>query len=216
MTESTVDIAPTPIEEIDRKVERLKANAGRWPPPSAELLRDCMGALAEVRDGWVAACCDAKGYEAGSNGHGEELLGGVLAVMRNLRLFAEALEQRGEPTLPNAWQRADGQWVARVFPQNMIDRALFAGTTVDVWIEPGQEPTQGRLYRIKSRLRRRRRRSRRVVLGVGNRSIPAMTCSTSWWSTTRSRAGNEPRDRRGRAVDRASLGASGRGFLEAC
>jgi acyl-CoA reductase-like NAD-dependent aldehyde dehydrogenase len=34
-----------------------------------------------------------------------------------------------------------------VLPSNLLERAVWWGYTVDVWIEPGQLPTQGRIYR---------------------------------------------------------------------
>jgi len=127
-----------------------------------------------VADRWAEVACAVKGYAVGSNGHGEEYLGGTLAVMRNLRLFAEALDHEGAPPLPKTWQRDDGQWVARVFPQSLLDKALFTGVTCDIWIEPGQEPTQGELYRDKA-AGDHGNGGICVVLGAGNQSsIPPM------------------------------------------
>ncbi len=173
---------PTPIDELDRKLDRLAAHQGAWvalsPAERAALLRQCMPTLLAEADAWADTARRLKGYAAGSNGHGEEYLGGTLAVMRNLRLFAEALEAGGAPKLPKTWQREDGQWVARVFPQNALDKALFAGTTVDIWIQPGEQPTQGKLYRDKrsgSGGKSAGKGGISVVLGAGNQtSIPPM------------------------------------------
>jgi len=133
-----------------------------------------MESTAAVAEQWGDVACRIKGYAPDSNGHGEEFLGGVLAVMRNLRLFAEALESHGQPSLPKKWQRPDGQWVAQVFPQGLLDAALFGGVTCDVWIEPGQLPTQGQLYRKKV-AGEAGDGGICVVLGAGNQSsIPPM------------------------------------------
>jgi hypothetical protein len=43
--------------------------------------------------------------------------------------------------------RADGQWVAQVFPLSLDDKLAYAGWTAEVWIEPGKQPTQGAIYR---------------------------------------------------------------------
>lgn len=167
---------PTPIATLDKKLERLAAHKDKWvrmgTAERAALLRRCMTTLLAEADAWAATACKIKGYAPQSNGHGEEYLGGTLPTMRNLRLFAEALEAGGQPKLPKTWQRPDGQWVAQVFPQNAIDKVTLGGITVDIWIEPGKEPTQGAIYR-KSQGERAGGIS--VVLGAGNQSsIPPM------------------------------------------
>lgn len=166
----------TPLAEVDAKLERLEAHRAAWvampPEARATLLRECMVSTAAVADRWARTACAVKGYAEGSQGHGEEYLAGTLPTMRNLRLYAEALEHGGAPPLPKTWQRPDGQWVARVFPQSMLDKALFTGVTCDIWIEPGQEPTQGAIYR---RPVAERKGGVAVVLGAGNQSsIPPM------------------------------------------
>jgi acyl-CoA reductase-like NAD-dependent aldehyde dehydrogenase len=171
-------MTPTPLETCDAMLAELQAAAPRWVAMSAaeraKLLRACMPTMAAQADRWAATACTVKGYLEGSNGHGEEYLGGTLATMRNLRLYAEALEANGQPQLPKKWQRPDGQWVARVFPQGAIDKILFTGITVDIWIEPGQQPTQGRIYREKAE-GKKGHGGVCVVLGAGNQtSIPAM------------------------------------------
>lgn len=168
----------TPLEEVDRMLASLSHGRARWvatdPHTRAALLRRCMASTAAVAEKWGEVACQVKGYALGSNGHGEEFLGGVLAVMRNLRLFAEALEHHGQPPLPKKWQRPDGQWVARVFPQGLLDIALFTGVTCDIWVEPGKLPTQGGLYRRKV-AGEAGDGGVCVVLGAGNQSsIPPM------------------------------------------
>ncbi len=169
---------PTPIAELDARLARLAEGRPKWSALSAAdravLLRQCMETTLAVSDDWADMACKIKGYAKGSNGNGEEYLGGTLAVMRNLRLFAEALEAGGAPKLPKTWKRPDGQWVARVFPQSMLDGALFAGVTCDIWIEPGEEPTQGAIYRDKL-AGKTSDGGVSVVLGAGNQSsIPPM------------------------------------------
>ncbi|MCO4772478.1 MAG: NAD-dependent aldehyde dehydrogenase, partial [Deltaproteobacteria bacterium] len=164
----------TPIADLDTRLARLAEGRPKWVALSAaeraKLLRRCMETTLAVADQWADTACQIKGYAPGSNGNGEEYLGGTLAVMRNLRLFAEALEAGGQPKLPKTWQRPDGQWVARTFPQSMLDGALFTGVTCDVWIEPGKEPTQGAIYRGNAG-----DGGISVVLGAGNQSsIPPM------------------------------------------
>lgn len=174
-------VPPTPataIQDLDAALARLQAARPRWvalsPAARARLLRACMKTTVAQADRWTEVACAIKGYALGSNGHGEEYLGGTLPTMRNLRLYAEALEADGQPPLPKTWQRDDGQWVARVFPQSLLDQALFTGVTCDIWIEPGESPTQGRIYREGGG-----DGGVCVVLGAGNQSsIPPMDVLT--------------------------------------
>lgn len=163
----------TPLAVCDQKLARLAEAAPRWvalsPAERAKLLRRCIQTTLDVAEEWVDTACRIKGYAPGSNGHGEEYLGGTLPTVRNLRLFAEALEAGGQPKLPKTWQRPDGQWVARVFPQSALDAALFTGVTADLWIVPGEKPTQGRIYREK-REGKAGKPGVSVVLGAGNQS----------------------------------------------
>ncbi len=171
-------VPATPIETLDEMLARLGEGRPRWvalpAADRAKLLRACMVTTVAVADAWTATACKVKGYAPGSNGHGEEYLGGTLAVMRNLRLFAEALEADGAPSLPKTWQRDDGQWVAQVFPQSLLDQALFGGVSCDIWIKPGEQPTQGQIYRDKA-AGKSGDGGISVVLGAGNQSsIPPM------------------------------------------
>ena len=178
MNASAPTIPATPIADVEAKLERLQEHRAAWVALSAgdraRLLRACMVTTIDVMDRWAEVGCAVKGYALGSNGHGEEYLAGTLAVMRNLRLFAEALEANGAPKLPKTWQRPDGQWVAQVFPQSLLDKALFTGVTCDVWIEPDEAASQGRIYREKS-AGNSGTGGLSVVLGAGNQSsIPPM------------------------------------------
>ncbi len=171
-------IPATSLEACDTHLKRLSESAPRWAALSAaeraKLLRATMRTTLEVADRWADTARRIKGYEERSNGHGEEYLGGTLPFMRNLRLFAEALEANGQPGIPSTSQRPDGQWVARVFPQNMLDKVLFTGITADIWIEPGEAPTQGATYRNKA-AGGGGTGGVSVVLGAGNQSsIPPM------------------------------------------
>ncbi len=174
MTAIATDLPPTELSEVDEKLQRLVTHSGTWAQmPAAEraqLLRACMKTTLAEAHAWAETSARIKGYPLGSQGHAEEYLGGVLPTLRNLRLFAEGLEAGGGARPAKTWQRPDGQWVARVFPRSLLDRALFTGVTCDIWIEPGKEPTQGRIYREGVQ-----DRGVAVVLGAGNQSsIPAM------------------------------------------
>lgn len=171
-------VPPTPIAELDRKVARVVGARQKWvalpAADRAKLLRECMVTTLAVAEAWSETACRVKGYALGSNGHGEEFLAGVVPTLRNLRLYAEALEANGTPRLPSVTVRPNGQRVARVFPQSLLDKAMLGGVTCDLWIAPGHEASQGRIYRDKA-AGKLGEGGVCAVLGAGNQSsIPPM------------------------------------------
>jgi len=171
--EAKAVIPPTELAECDQVLKRLSAAKKAWTevsiPERVALLRSCIDTTVAVGEEWVVASCKGKDFAAGSAGEGEEWLGGVLPTVRNLRLLIEALEAGGQPPLPGLRQTKDGQWIARVFPGNLQDKVLFTGYTADIWIEPGEEPTQGRIYRDKAS-GKSSEGCLALVLGAGNQS----------------------------------------------
>jgi hypothetical protein len=172
--EPPAPIPPTPIARVDELVARVASKKDAWlavsPSERVAYLRKCIDGVLEVADEWVAGGCALKGIARGSSLEGEEWIAGPYPTIRNLRLLAEAIEQGGAPPVP-AIETRNGQKVARVFPQNLMDRALFTGFTAEVWIEPGADATQGRAYTMPKPA------SGKVslVLGAGNvSSIPPM------------------------------------------
>ncbi len=148
-------ISSTPLEQVDSLVERLATKKDDWVHTPIErrikLLRDCIERTLGCAEEWVRAACRAKGIGFGEPRSGEEWLGGPMTTIRNLRMLIVALEEDGHPGPNRLWQRSDGQWVAQVFPSSGWDKLLFTGFEAEVWIEPGEKPTQGRIYRDKAR-----------------------------------------------------------------
>ena len=166
-------VEATPFGACDQALKELHEAASSWvalkPRARASLLRQCMKTLYAEQSDWVASASAAKGHEPGSRGEGEELVNGVMTVMRNLRLFADALDHGGQPPLPDVKRRDDGQAVVRVFPQSTQDKVLLTGYSADVWIKPGHEPTQGSIYRHKA-AGRVAEGAVSLVLGAGNQA----------------------------------------------
>jgi len=144
-------LPPTPLAEIDARLELLAKKKDEWVavplPRRVELLRQCMKALLPIAEDWVSDGCRAKGIAEGSPLMGEEWVAGPWQTMRNLRLFAEALEAGGQPRPPEVKTRPDGQVVVRVFPATLQDKVMFTGYSGEVWIKKGEQPTQGATYR---------------------------------------------------------------------
>jgi acyl-CoA reductase-like NAD-dependent aldehyde dehydrogenase len=149
--EPPAPVPPTPLEEVGARVDRVAAKKDDWVKvPLAEriaILRACIEGILAVSEAWVKDGCRAKGIAEGDPLQGEEWVVGPWQTIRNARLLILALEQGGHPRPPKLYTRPDGQQVARVFPTNLQDRALFSGTIGEVWLEPGKPATQGAIYR---------------------------------------------------------------------
>lgn len=165
------DVPATPLDEVDRRIEALAAKKDAWVDVSIErriaLLERCIEHTMRVAEAWVADACRAKGIPSGSPQMGEEWLGGPVTTVRNMTLFIEALKQGGAPTPPSVERLPSGQLVAQVFPRNTLDKLMMGGITAEVWIEKGQEASQGRIYRDK-RAGKKHPGKVALVLGAGN------------------------------------------------
>lgn len=141
-------VPPTDLADLDAMAERLKANASTWFATTIEeriaLLERVMVDTVAAADDWVADALVAKGIEAASPYAADEWLPGPGLLIRNARLLANTLRdirQHGAPQLPGkVTQRASGQTVVDVYPTDNFDRALLAGITAEVWMEPGINP----------------------------------------------------------------------------
>lgn len=146
-------VTPTPIAEIDRLIDRLAGRKQAWVEVGVgeriRLLERCIEHTLRGAGAWVADACRAKGIPDSSPQIGEEWLGGPVTTLRNMRLFVEALRHGGARPLPSMRTAPNGQSVATVFPTSPLDKLMMGGISAEVWIEPGKEASQGRIYRDK-------------------------------------------------------------------
>ena len=176
--ETDGNIEATPKQDMDAALRQLNTSKDEWAilpirdrrAILGELLRDFSG----VAQRWAEAVRDAEGIPPDSPTAGEEWLAGPYFVLRNLRLLDSALdeiERFGQPRIPGPVRtRADGQVVARVFPQTLYDRIFYTGLTADVWMEPGV--TSDRLADTQALAYKRSEADAKgevsLVLGAGN------------------------------------------------
>jgi acyl-CoA reductase-like NAD-dependent aldehyde dehydrogenase len=176
-------IDATPLQEIDARVERVRAHKDAWLRVSvgerAELCQRLLEAVVAEADAWADVTNRAQGHRETTPEAGEVWLAAILPTVRNLRLLRDSLRdiaEHGSPRLPGPVRtRPDGRTVARVFPANALDRVLLTGHTAEVWMEPGVTPAN--LSRHMARAYREKATSGKValVLGAGNLgSIPPM------------------------------------------
>ena len=164
-------VPPTPLAEVEKKLKMLSSAKEDWVKLGVgdriQLLERCIEHTMRVREAWVLDACKAKGIPSDSAQAGEEWLGGPVTTVKNLRALVEALRYGGSP--PPAAIRSVGQdqVAAQVFPANTLDKLMMGGVTAEVWIEPGQAPTQGQIYREKN-LGHPSKGKLALVLGAGN------------------------------------------------
>lgn len=173
MTMTVTDIDATLATTLDAVVTRVAAHRDAWVREDLAarigFLRQCLQGVLDVSEPWVQAGCAAKGIDPASTLSGEEWISGPMTTVRQLRLLTNSLKAGGQPRPMKLWQRPNGQWAARVFPPSLLKRIVYSDMRVEVWMEPGKPPTQGRIYREKAEGVHQTGRLA-VVLGGGNQS----------------------------------------------
>ncbi|MDJ0839876.1 MAG: aldehyde dehydrogenase family protein [Acidobacteriota bacterium] len=175
----------TSTQEIDKALQQLDSKRDAFLALSIDERIDLVDTLIrdflECSEDWVQAAVKAKGLGDYPGGAGQEWLAGTTPTIRNLRLLKRTLEQikkYGHPKVPGrVHTHAGGQVIASVFPGDAWDKLLFAGTTAEVWMQPGV--TQERLHRNMAAAYRNPPEKCEIslVLGAGNvASIAPMDC----------------------------------------
>lgn len=135
----------TPPERLEEIVSHLHEHCSQWIEMTrhekAKLLRACIDSVIEIAEDAATAGTYAKGSEGW--GIGEELMT-FIPVVTGLQEYANSLE-RGILLKPlNARKRDDGQYVIDVWPSG-IENFIYGGMKAEIWIQPGKEPTAGKI-----------------------------------------------------------------------
>jgi Aldehyde dehydrogenase family len=139
-----------------------------------DYLQQCIDGMVTIADQWVQAACVAKGIDPATILAGEEWIAGPIATILNLRFLIHALQAGGQPHPVRLSTHPNGQRIAQVFPDTLMDRLQWLGFRGEVWIEPGYPATQGQIYRSDSS-QGFASGAIALVLGAGNSaSIPPM------------------------------------------
>ncbi len=141
----------TPVDQVDQAIATLASRKQAWvQTPIADrltYLRDCVNGVMAIAAPWAIAANIAKGIDPDSPLAGEDWLTGPVATLVALQGLIKTLEANGQLKPPEIAPRPDGQLVAQVFPDNWLDRLLGLGFQGEVWIQPNQPATQGKIYR---------------------------------------------------------------------
>lgn len=169
----------TEEQSLDSAIRVLRDHArafARLPVTNKQqLLRQTMDLLRAEAPAWAIDGARQKGL----SDPGEEWVAGVLPTVRNLRLLHQTLDRvrtgRDIVERRRIRPRADGRVVARVFPTDPIDAALFAGFTVDQIMQPGVDAEKTRTGAGTFYRRSAPEGGVALILGAGNvSSIPPM------------------------------------------
>ena len=184
MSASAQSASATPNARLDEMLAALKAKAQPFARLSvaakAQLLRACIETTLAEASSWANAAIKAKGLAKDAPQAFEEWAGGPVTTVRNLRLFAEMLESiatTGSPPLEDDRfsEAADGRTMVRVFPNSMMDKALYSGLRCDVRMAKGMKPADVRARAAAFYKQREPKGAVSLVLGAGNvASIAAM------------------------------------------
>ncbi|MEL6954070.1 MAG: aldehyde dehydrogenase family protein [Pseudomonadota bacterium] len=134
-------------ELTETALRELAAAKGSWAelpvPRRIKLLQDCHARLGDVAEGWAATAARKKLLTPSDPIVGEEWFSGPYAVLAAIdALIATLSRLPGKRYLDGMPVRRldNGQTALRVRPAGLFDRIVFSGSTVDVWLEPGQSP----------------------------------------------------------------------------
>ncbi|BAU09763.1 hypothetical protein LEP3755_02380 [Leptolyngbya sp. NIES-3755] len=117
------------IPKVENAISRLDSRASDWlkvgTEKRIEYLKRCMEGTIEVAEDWAIAACKAKGFDS----VGEEWLTGSVTTLMMLRAIIRTLEGR-TAKIENG--------IARVFPDNLLDRLLWLGFRGEVWVDAAE------------------------------------------------------------------------------
>lgn len=178
-------VPPTSPAQAETAIARLTRCKNAWVEVSLgdriTYLNRCIVDVMAVAQPWAESACRAKGIDPDSSLAGEEWIVGPGATLTNLRWLISTLEAKGQPqpiaVRSRSPQQSDQldqldqqsnrqpaqQLIAEVFPDTLLDRLLWLGYRGEVWMQPHQPATQGKIYRCKPD-----RGQVALVLGAGN------------------------------------------------
>ena len=120
-------VLPTSEAEANAAIAHLVSRKDAWVEVSLSDRRDylqrCLVDVRAVAEAWVDAACAAKGL--GPELAGEEWLSGPVATLSNLRLLLKTLKAKGQPQPIAVKSRSNGQLVAQVLPDTLMERLLW-------------------------------------------------------------------------------------------
>jgi hypothetical protein len=131
---------------LERAIADVVASRDDWvtvsPGERVDLLSRIVRDTYAVAEAWNTAACAAKGYDPNGPEGGEELFSGVGTFIQMAQAFKNSMidiAEVGRPRFPGPVRhRPGGRVSVQVLPATRYDRVLFAKTTAEVWMTPGE------------------------------------------------------------------------------
>lgn len=169
-------VDPTTAEQIDSKLSALSSKKGAWAKAPIQerikILKEIRSRLTDHGVEWAKATASIRKNESAVS---DALLGNVLITCTHIDGLLKSLahfEKHNEfPEVPSR-KTSDGQTVFSVFPRSFGDKISMLGSvgmSIETYIKPGAEGTQGKFYREPHDGKVT------VVLGAGNQGFLSIT-----------------------------------------
>ena len=133
---------------LDKGLATLQSNKERWARlPMVEkidYLDQTIKQSVEYAEEWVLSCIDAKGLNPQSPLSNEEWIGGPYAFLNWMQYMKKTLNKliSGKSSIDKLkiTERPNGQTVARVYPNNFLEKLILSNYYIDVWMKDGVTP----------------------------------------------------------------------------
>ena len=133
---------------LDNSLTILHSNKDRWATlPISEknnFLDQTIKRSVEFAEEWANAGTEAKSLSVDSPLSGEEWLGGPYAFLNWLQYMKNTLKaiEAGKSAIHKVKisERSNGQTVAHVYPNNLLEKLLLDNYYLDVWMQEGVTP----------------------------------------------------------------------------
>ena len=133
---------------LDKSLTILQSNKYRWAMLSIsekiDFLDHAIDRTVDHAEEWAMAGIEAKGLDSKSPLSSEEWMGGPYAFLNWLQYMKITLKtlDSGKSAIGKLKisERPDGQTVARVYPNNFLEKLILDNYNIDVWMKEGVTP----------------------------------------------------------------------------
>ena len=133
---------------LDNSLSHLQSNKNRWATlpitDKIDYLDQTIKRSVDFAEEWANAGTEAKGLSVNSPLSGEEWLGGPYAFLNWLQYMKNTLNAlaAGKSAIHKVKisARSNGQTVAHVYPNNLLEKLLLDNYYLDVWMQDGVTP----------------------------------------------------------------------------
>ncbi len=135
-------------QNLENSLSKLQVNKDRWAElpilEKIDFLDQAIDLTVTHAEEWAMAGSEAKGLKSNSPLAGEEWLGGPYAFLNWLQYMKNTLnllnERKSVISKLKISERSNGQTVARVYPNNFLEKLILDNYYIDVWMQDGVTP----------------------------------------------------------------------------